>query len=147
MDTVTLPSPVYRKLFQAKRIGKFTKVPVSSFFGLKTGALYLRTAPIEDTRLHLASPGYETDLSVFYPVYVGEIVMLGYLILAKGKNSIFTVESTKVIIRKDQGTNKDQGTDDLASTTPFERGFISKQMLMLKNSSVNLFIPAVKYLD
>lgn len=136
MDTVTLPSPVYRKLFQVKRIGKFTKVPVSSFFGLKTGALYLRTLPIEDTRLYLASPGYETDLSVFYPVYVGEIVMLGYLIIPKGKKPVFTIESTKVIIRKEEVEDE-----------PYERGFVSKQMLMLKNSSVNLFIPAVKYLD
>lgn len=136
METIVLPSHHYQRLNKPERIGKFTKVSVWSFFGFRKAAVYLRTLPLDDTRLFIACPGYETNLSVFYPIYMGEIVMLGYLIMGKGRQRIFTIDDTKVIIRMRE-----------VSDEPYKRGFSSKQILLMQNDTANLFVPALKYLD
>ena len=119
-----------------ERVKKFTKVHVNSFFGRKRAAMFLRTTPIEDIPLYITEPGYETNLTSFYPIYMGEIVMIGYLIVNKSTKNDFLVNDSKVIVRK-----------RTVADDAYEPGFVSRQILMLKSRSANLFIPSVKYED
>lgn len=134
MHMFNMPSEHYINLLSSERKNKFTKVPINSFFGRKTSAIYLRVSPIEDIPLFISSPGYKTKLSTFYPIYMGEIVMIGYLIVNKMKDSEFIVSDTTVIVR-----NK------LVVNDTYKKGFCSKQIVMLESESANLFIPSVKY--
>ena len=134
MHVFNMPANYYEKTLRTDRIKKFTKVHVNSFFGRKRAAVFLRTTPIEDIQLFIADPGYETNLTSFYPIYMGEIVMIGYLIINKCKGCEFIVNDSKVIIRK-----------NVVSDDVYEKGFVSKQMLLLKSESANLFIPSIKY--
>lgn len=134
MHMFNMPSEYYAQILSSERVKKFTKVHVNSFFGRKRAAMFLRTTPIEDIPLYIAEPGYETNLTSFYPVYMGETVMLGYLIVNKSKKADFFVNDSKVIVRK-----------RIVADDVYEPGFVSKQMLMLKSKSANLFIPSAKY--
>ena len=136
MHMFNMPSDYYAQILSSERVRKFTKVHVNSFFGRKRAAMFLRTTPIEDIPLYIAEPGYETKLSKFYPVYMGEIVMIGYLIVNKSKKYDFEVSDSKVIVRK-----------NIVADDHYQPGFVSKQMLMLESGSANLFIPSTKYDD
>lgn len=134
MHIFNMPSHYYEPLLNQKRIKKFNQVHVNSFFGRKKAAIFLRTNPIEDIELYISDPGYDTNLSKFYPIYMGKIVMIGYLILSKSNKYDFIIEDNKVIVRK-----------NIVSNDTYEKGFISKHMLMLNSESANLFIPSLKY--
>lgn len=135
MHQFSLPSKQYQKLLSIDRVAKFSLIHAySTLFGHIQASLFLRTTPIEGVALYIASPAYFTNISSYYPVYLGKIVMLGYLITPKHSDSEFHVTDTKTIVRRKCTSNE-----------TFENGFSSKQMLMLKSKSANLFIPAIKY--
>lgn len=136
MHMFNMPASYYEKILSTERVKKFTKVHVNSFFGRKRAAMFLRTTPIEDIPLYITEPGYETNLTSFYPIYMGEIVMIGYLIVNKSTKNDFLVNDSKVIVRK-----------RTVADDAYEPGFVSRQILMLKSRSANLFIPSVKYED
>lgn len=135
MHTFCMPAHNYEKLFDLERVATFNPVFVhSALFGAKSASIFLRTPPVEGVTLHLANPAYKTNISSFYPIYIGSIVLMGYLIIPNHKDSEFIVADNKTIIRH-----------RVTSRENFEKGFASKQMLMMKSKSSNLFIPAVKY--
>lgn len=135
MHKFTLPSDTYKSLFDTERVSKFNLVYADSkLFGNKKASLFLRTTPIIDVPLYVADPAYKTNISSFYPVYVGKIVLLGYLIFPNKPDSEFTIRPNKTIIRRKIAANED-----------FAKTFASKQMLLICSKSANLFIPSIKY--
>lgn len=135
MHPFCLPSGQYQRLLSVERVSKFSRVFAHSpHFGSRRASLFLRTTPIQDVPLFVADPAYKTNIASFYPIYLDRIVMLGYLIMPLHSDSEFIITDKKTIVRR-KATSKET----------FERGFASKQMLMMKSKSANLFIPAVKY--
>lgn len=135
MYSFHLPAKHYENLLEPSRLLKFTQVYVNSeLFGSKKCSIFLRVLPIIDTPLHVADPAYQTSVSIFYPIYLDKVVMLGYMIMAKNAASELLVSDRKTIVRR-----------RVVANDKFERGFVSKQMLMLKSHNANLFIPAEKY--
>lgn len=136
MHLFNMPTEHYNKLLDSKRIFNFTRINANSFFGMKKAALFLRTTPIIDTQLYVSDPGYSTNLCEYFPVYMGSTVMLGYLILNKSSKNEFIIEDRKVIIRR-----------KIVHNDTYEKGFVSKQIILLQSNNTNLFLPSVKYLD
>lgn len=135
MHSFCLPANQYKKLLNVDRVEKFNRVYVMSpHFGSRRASIFLRTTVIEGVGLFLAYPAYSTNISSYYPIYLDKIVMFGYLIMPNHSDSEFNISDHKTIIRR-----------KVTSKETFERGFVSKQMLMMKSKSANLFIPAVKY--
>lgn len=134
MNIFSLPSRDYSKLVDQKNIGKFNKVHVNSHFGIRPASIYLKSTPIEGIELYVSDPAYETPLCRYYPIYMGRIVMLGFLISPRSSKHEFIVEPNLTIIRK-----------SVVPNDSYRREFTSKQIVLLSSDNADLFIPSVKY--
>lgn len=134
MQWFNVPAPEYQRLLTPQRVGKFTRIHLNSARGQQVGALFLQVAPIEDVPLYFADPGYTTNLTTFFPVYLGQVVMLGYLIVRRTPRCTMQVYPHKLLVHKAHITSQ-----------PFVRNPVNRHLVIMTNDSANVFIPALKY--
>lgn len=137
MQWFSFPAHQYEKFMNSKRVKKFTKVSINTQQGFQNAVIFLRVPLIDDTPLYYSDPGYQTELVTFFPFYLAETVMCGYLIF-KHSGLYSKVTDDKYIVKK---------PDCECKTYKRSGVFKSKILLLMEGECVNFFIPCLKYSD